>query len=191
METFLVSTGVVALAEIGDKTQLLALLLAARFRAPLAITAGILVATVANHAAAGLLGAFAVTLFEPDTVRYLLAASFIAIGAWVLVPDRLDAKVDPASRYGAFATTVVLFFLAEIGDKTQVATVVLAARHAALVAVVLGTTLGMLIANAPVVWAGDRFASRIPVRLVHVVAAVLFILMGIATLFPGLTGPLA
>ncbi len=150
MESFLVSTGIVTLAEMGDKTQLLALLLAARFRQPWPIVAGIFVATVANHALAGAVGAWVTTMLGPDALRWVLGGSFIAMALWMLIPDKLEDDAQPVTgRFGVFGTTVVAFFLAEMGDKTQVATVMLAAQYPSLVAVVIGTTLGMMLANAP------------------------------------------
>jgi len=182
MESLLVSTGLVALAEIGDKTQLLALLLAARFRKPLPIILGILAATLANHALAGALGAWLTSVLQPEALRWILGLSFIAMALWMLVPDTLD-DVNPAvTRFGVFGTTLVTFFLAEMGDKTQVATVALAARYSALWLVVLGTTLGMMIANVPAVLLGDRLSQRVPKRLVHGIAATLFAILGIAAL---------
>jgi putative Ca2+/H+ antiporter (TMEM165/GDT1 family) len=186
MEAFLVSAGVVALGEIGDKTQLLALLLSARFRKPLPIIAGILVATLANHALAGWLGNLAREALPPDLLRWIVALSFFAVALWALKPDTLEEKEPPASRWGVFGVTVVAFFLAEIGDKTQVATIVLAARFESLAAVVLGTTLGMLLANVPVVLLGKAASARIPFRAVRVVAALIFAALGVyALLAPG------
>ncbi len=184
MEAFLISTGIVALAEMGDKTQLLALVLAARFRKPWPIVAGILVATLANHAAAGALGAWIQTVVSPSTLRIVLGISFLLMAVWMLIPDKLDAdEAHKPPRFGVFGTTLVLFFLAEIGDKTQIATVMLAARFdAALSWVVLGTTLGMMIANAPAVWLGEKLTQRVPVRAVHLVSAVIFAGLGIAAL---------
>ena len=182
MQALLVSTGVVALAEIGDKTQLLAFVLAARFRRPWPIVAGILVATLANHAAAGALGVALAAWLGPAVLRWALGLGFLAMAAWILMPDRLDDADAGRTRGGAFATTLVAFFLAEMGDKTQIATVALAARFDALAQVVIGTTLGMLAANVPAVLVGDRLAHRMPVRLVHTIAAALFALLGIATL---------
>ncbi len=184
MEAFLISTGIVALAEMGDKTQLLALVLAARFRKPWPIVAGILVATLANHAAAGAVGAWIQTQIGPSVLRIVLGVSFLAMAAWMLIPDKLDDDAgDKAPRFGVFGTTLVLFFLAEIGDKTQIATVMLAARYeAALVWVVAGTTLGMMLANAPVVWLGEKVTRLVPLRAVHVVSAVIFAALGIAAL---------
>lgn len=182
MEAFLVSTGIVALAEIGDKTQLLALLLAAKFRRPAPIIAGILVATIANHSFAGALGSWITTVVAPETMRWVLGLSFIAMAAWALVPDKLDEGEARLAKYGVFVTTLIAFFLAEMGDKTQVATVALAAQYHAFVSVVAGTTLGMMIANVPAVLLGDRIADKMPVRLVHVIAAGLFALLGIAAL---------
>ncbi|MBI5460569.1 MAG: TMEM165/GDT1 family protein [Gammaproteobacteria bacterium] len=182
MEAFLISTGIVALAEIGDKTQLLAFILAAKFRKPLPIVAGILVATVANHSFAGALGAWITALLAPQTLRWILGLSFVAMAVWTLIPDEFDEDDAKLARLGIFGTTLVAFFLAEMGDKTQVATVALAAQYRAIVLVVAGTTLGMLIANVPAVLLGDRIAQRMPVRLVHGIAAGVFALLGIATL---------
>jgi putative Ca2+/H+ antiporter (TMEM165/GDT1 family) len=182
MEAFLISTGIVALAEIGDKTQLLAFILAAKFRKPLPIVAGIFVATVANHAFAGALGAWITTLAGPEIMRWVLGVSFIGMALWTLIPDKLDEDEAKLARFGVFGTTLVAFFLAEMGDKTQVATVALAAQYQAIVSVVAGTTLGMMIANVPAVLLGDRIAQRMPVRLVHAVAAAIFAVLGIATL---------
>ena len=182
MEAFLVSTGIVALAEIGDKTQLLSLLLAARFRKPWPIILGILVATLSNHALAGALGAWITTLIGKDALRWILGLSFIAMAAWILVPDKLDDDEAAQERYGVFGTTVIAFFLAEMGDKTQVATVALAAQYQALAAVVAGTTFGMMIANVPAVLLGDKAAKSLPLRLVHGVAAAIFALLGILAL---------
>ncbi len=182
MEAFLISTGIVALAEIGDKTQLLAFILAAKFRKPLPIVLGILVATVANHALAGALGSWITSLLEPETLRWILGISFIAMAVWTLIPDKFEEDDAKFVSYGVFGTTLVAFFLAEMGDKTQVATVALAAQYQALFAVVAGTTLGMMIANVPAVLLGDRIADRMPVRLVHAIAAAIFAILGVATL---------
>jgi len=183
VEAFLVSTGVVALAEIGDKTQLLAFVLAARFRRPWPIILGILAATLANHALAGALGTLIVSTVSPLALRWILGLSFLAMAVWTLVPDQLDADVRAQWRSaGAFVSTLVAFFLAEMGDKTQIATVGLAARYDAFVAVVAGTTLGMMIANVPAVIVGDRLADRMPVRLVHGIAAAIFALLGVLVL---------
>jgi Ca2+/H+ antiporter, TMEM165/GDT1 family len=182
MQAFLISTGIVALAEIGDKTQLLAFLLASRFRRPLPIIAGILVATLANHAVAGAAGAWLSSLAGPHILRWMLGLSFIAMAIWTLVPDKLDTEAENATRFGVFGTTLIAFFLAEMGDKTQVATIALAARYPSLLAVVAGTTCGMLLANVPAVLLGERIARRVPVRLVHGLAAALFAVLGILTL---------
>jgi putative Ca2+/H+ antiporter (TMEM165/GDT1 family) len=182
MEAFLVSTGIVALAEIGDKTQLLAFILAAKFRKPLPIVLGILVATLANHGMAGALGAWITSLMTPHTLRWVLGVSFIAMAAWTLIPDKFEEDDAKLARLGVFGTTLVAFFLAEMGDKTQVATVALAAQYQAFVAVVAGTTLGMMIANVPAVLLGDRIAHLIPVRVVHGIAALIFAVIGVATL---------
>ena len=179
MEAFLISTGVVALAEMGDKTQLLALVLAARFRKPWPIVFGILVATLVNHALAGAVGAWLTTVIGPDALRWILGVSFILMALWMLVPDKLDEDMAQQPRFGVFLTTVVVFFLAEMGDKTQIATVMLAARYPDyLVWVVAGTTFGMMLANAPVVWLGERITRRVPIRTVHLVSAALFAGMG-------------
>ena len=182
MDAFLVSTAIVALAEIGDKTQLLAFILAARFRRPWPIVLGILVATLANHAFAAAVGTWLTTLMGPHTLRWVLGLSFIAMAAWMLIPDKLDEDEARLPRLGVFGATLVAFFLAEMGDKTQVATVALAAQYQMLVAVVAGTTLGMMIANVPAVLLGDRIAARMPVKLVHGIAAAIFLGLGIATL---------
>ncbi len=183
MEAFLVSTGIVALAEIGDKTQLLSLLLAARFRKPWPIIFGILVATLANHALAGAVGAWVTTLVGKEALRWILGLSFIAMAAWILVPDKLDDDEATHERFGVFGTTVIAFFLAEMGDKTQVATMALAAQYPSLVAVVTGTTFGMMLANVPAVLVGDRAAKSLPLRLVHGIAALVFAILGVLALF--------
>ena len=182
MEAFLVSTGIVALAEIGDKTQLLAFVLAAKFRRPLPIIAAIFIATIANHAFAAAIGTWITGLLGPDTLRWVLGASFLAMAAWTLVPDKLDDEDTRLAGYGVFMTTLIAFFVAEMGDKTQVATVALAARYDALIAVVCGTTLGMMIANVPAVYLGDRIANRVSLKLVHGIAAAVFAVLGVATL---------
>jgi putative Ca2+/H+ antiporter (TMEM165/GDT1 family) len=183
MEAFLISTGIVALAEMGDKTQLLSLVLAARFRKPWPIVLGILVATLANHGLAGAVGSWVTTLLGPNVLRWVLGASFIAMAVWMLIPDKLDDEDgDSAPRMGVFLTTVVAFFLAEMGDKTQIATVMLAAQYSAWLAVVAGTTLGMMLANAPVVWLGDAITRRVPLRLVHLVSAAIFAVLGVIAL---------
>jgi putative Ca2+/H+ antiporter (TMEM165/GDT1 family) len=184
MEAFLVSTSIVALAEMGDKTQLLALVLAARFRKPWPIVWGIFVATVFNHALAGAAGAWITTLIGPQMLRWVLGVSFIAMAVWMLIPDKLeDGDTGEGPRWGVFGTTVVAFFLAEMGDKTQIATVMLAAQYNAYLWVVAGTTLGMMLANAPVVWLGERITRRIPLRTVHVVSAGIFLVLGILALW--------
>ena len=183
IEAWLVSIGIVALAEIGDKTQLLTLVLAARYRKPWPIVAGIFFATLVNHGIAGAVGAWLTRTIGPDAMRWVLGVSFIAMAAWMLVPDKLDED-DSAERRlgGVFLSTLVLFFLVEIGDKTQIATVALAARFDSLVAVVMGTTIGMLLANAPVAFFGEALSRRLPVRTVHVVAAVVFAALGVGVL---------
>ena len=186
MEAFLVSTGIVALAEMGDKTQLLSLVLAARFRKPWPIVLGILVATLANHGLAGAVGSWVTTVVGPDVLRWVLGVSFIAMAVWMLIPDKLDDDdSDNAPRMGVFFTTVVAFFLAEMGDKTQIATVMLAAQYNAWFMVVAGTTLGMMLANAPVVWLGERMTRLVPMRVVHVVSALVFAALGVVALVAG------
>jgi putative Ca2+/H+ antiporter (TMEM165/GDT1 family) len=183
MEAFLISTGVVALAEIGDKTQLLAFCLAARFRKPVPIILGILAATLVNHGIAGALGAWITSVLTPEILRWVLGAGFLGMAAWTLIPDKIDEEDStPGGRFGVFGATLIAFFLAEMGDKTQIATVAMAAHYAAPVVVVAGTTLGMLIADVPAVFVGDRLSRKIPMKLVHGTAAVMFALLGIATL---------
>ena len=183
MEAFLVSTGVVALGEMGDKTQLLAMLLAARFKKPTPIILGIFVATLANHALAGAVGSAVAQALGPDVLRWIIGLSFIAMAVWMLIPDKVDAEAAGASaRFGVFGTTALAFFLAEMGDKTQIATVALAARYEALAAVVAGTTLGMMLANVPAVFLGDTIARKVSMPLVHGVAALIFAVLGVLTL---------
>jgi putative Ca2+/H+ antiporter (TMEM165/GDT1 family) len=182
MEAFLVSTGIVAFAEIGDKTQLLAFVLAAKFRRPLPIIAAIFVATIANHAFAAAIGTWITSLLGPNVLRWVLGVSFIAMAAWTLVPDKIDDDDIPLARYGVFLTTLIAFFIAEMGDKTQVATVALAARYHSLLAVVCGTTFGMMLANVPAVYLGDKIANKVPLTLVHGIAALIFAALGVATL---------
>jgi putative Ca2+/H+ antiporter (TMEM165/GDT1 family) len=184
MEALFVSTGVVALAEIGDKTQLLAFLLAARFKKPLPIILGILVATVVNHGLAGALGAWITGAVSPEILRWVLGLSFLAMAAWTLIPDKIEEEeTQVALRFGVFGATLITFFLAEMGDKTQIATVAMTVHYAAPVLVVIGTTLGMLIADVPAVFIGDKLANKIPMKLVHGIAAGVFALLGLATLF--------
>ena len=184
MESLLVSTGVVALAEIGDKTQLLAFLLAARFKKPLPIILGILLATIVNHGLAGALGAWITATVSPQILRWVLGLSFIGMAIWTLIPDKIEEEeTQIAQRLGVFGATLVTFFLAEMGDKTQIATVAMAAHYAAPLMVVIGTTLGMLIADVPAVFVGERLAGRIPMKLVHGIAAAMFAALGVATLF--------
>ncbi|PUE55623.1 TMEM165/GDT1 family protein [Limnohabitans parvus] len=183
MESLLVSTGVVALAEIGDKTQLLAFILAARFKKPLPIIAGILVATIVNHGLAGALGAWITSAISPEVLRWVLGASFIGMAIWTMIPDEIEEdETQVAKRFGVFGATLVTFFLAEMGDKTQIATVAMAAHYASPVMVVIGTTLGMLIADVPAVFVGDKLANKIPMKLVHSIAAGVFAILGVATL---------
>ena len=183
LEAFLVSIGVVALGEIGDKTQLLALMLAARFRRPWPIIAGIFAATLANHALAGLVGSLLRGLLTPELLRWIVAASFFAVAIWALSPDKIDDDAHPpTSRWGVFGVTAVSFFLAEMGDKTQIATAVLAAKYSALPAVIAGTTLGMLIADVPVVLIGNLSAAKLPLKAIRIAAALMFVALGIYTL---------
>jgi Ca2+/H+ antiporter, TMEM165/GDT1 family len=183
MEALLVSTGVVALAEIGDKTQLLAFILASRFKKPLPIIMGILVATILNHGLAGALGAWITATISPDVLRWVLGLSFIGMAIWTLIPDKIgEEETQIAKRFGVFGATLITFFLAEMGDKTQIATVAMAAHYTTPIPVVVGTTLGMLIADVPAVFAGDKLATRIPMKLVHSIAAAVFATLGIATL---------
>ena len=183
MQSIFISTGVVTLAEIGDKTQLLAFILAARFKKPIPIIAGILIATLINHGLAGALGAWITSSLSPEVLRWALGASFIAMAAWTLIPDKVEENENQvASRYGVFGTTLLTFFLAEMGDKTQIATVALAAHFAQPFMVVIGTTLGMLIADIPAVFIGDRLAEKIPMKFVHAIAAAVFAALGVATL---------
>jgi putative Ca2+/H+ antiporter (TMEM165/GDT1 family) len=183
VEAFWVSTGVVALAEIGDKTQLLAFILAARFKKPAPIIAGIVLATLANHGLAGALGAWITAVVSPEVLRWVLGASFIGMAVWTLIPDEIeDKETQVAQRFGVFGATLITFFLAEMGDKTQIATVAMAAHYATPVIVVLGTTLGMLIADVPAVFVGNKLADKIPMKLVHAIAAGVFAVLGVATL---------
>jgi putative Ca2+/H+ antiporter (TMEM165/GDT1 family) len=182
MEALLVSTGIVALAEIGDKTQLLALVLAARFRKPVPIILGILVATLANHALAGAAGAWISALVGPTAMRWILGLSFIGMAIWTLIPDEYEDEQETTPRFGVFGTTLVAFFLLEMGDKTQIATVALAAKYSSLASVVAGTTLGMMIANVPAVLLGEVAAKKLPMRLVHGVVAVTFLALGVSVL---------
>ncbi len=178
LEDFLVSTGLVALAEVGDKTQLLALVLASRFRKPVPIILGILVATLVNHALAGAAGAWIAALIGPTAMRWILGLSFIAMAIWTLIPDRVEAEQQAAPRFGLFGTTLIAFFLLEMGDKTQIATVALAAKYESLLAVVTGTTLGMMLANVPAVLLGDVAARKLPIQAVRTAAAAIFLILG-------------
>ncbi|MBY4895712.1 TMEM165/GDT1 family protein [Cupriavidus sp. AU9028] len=186
MESLLVSTGIVALAEMGDKTQLLSLLLAARYRKPLPIIAGILIATLVNHGFAGAVGGWITEVVGQGLLRWILGLGFIAMGAWMLIPDKLDDAEQPKAAKGAWGvllTTIAAFFFAEMGDKTQIATVALAARFSTDVLwVVIGTTLGMMLANVPAVLLGERFAHRLPIKLVHRIAAAVFVVLGVLAL---------
>ena len=183
MESLYISTGVVALAEMGDKTQLLAFILAARFKKPVPIILGILAATLVNHGLAGALGAWITSVVSAETMRWVLGLSFIGMAVWTLIPDKIEEEETlVAQKLGVFGATLVTFFLAEMGDKTQIATVALAAHYAAPLMVVIGTTLGMLIADVPAVFVGNKFAAKIPMKLVHTIAAAIFAVMGVLTL---------
>lgn len=183
MEALLISTGVVALAEIGDKTQLLAFILAARFKKPLPIILGILCATLVNHGLAGAFGAWITSVVNPEVLRWVLALSFMGMALWTLIPDKIEEEeTQVAKRLGVFGATLVTFFLAEMGDKTQLATIALAAHYGAPLLVIAGTTLGMLLADVPAVFVGNKFAAKIPMKLVHMLAAGIFAVMGLLTL---------
>jgi Ca2+/H+ antiporter, TMEM165/GDT1 family len=183
MEALYISTGVVALAEMGDKTQLLAFILAARFKKPVPIILGILLATLVNHGLAGALGAWITSVVSPDAMRWVLGLSFIGMAIWTLIPDKIEEEeTQVAQKLGVFGATLITFFLAEMGDKTQIATVALAAHYGAPLLVVIGTTLGMLIADVPAVFVGNKFAAKIPMKLVHSIAAGIFAIMGVLTL---------
>ena len=185
MYEFLLSTAIVALAEMGDKTQLLALLLVARFRKPVPILLAILLATIINHGVSAVLGQWITTVLSPDTLIWILSIGFIAMAGWMLIPDQLDyesVSIKKWQKLGVFDATFVLFFLAEIGDKTQIATVALAARFDSIVWVMLGTTFGMMLANAPAVFIGDKLATKLPIALIHKIGAAIFLAIGVATL---------
>ncbi|WP_151725998.1 TMEM165/GDT1 family protein [Acinetobacter ursingii] len=185
MQEFLISTSVVALAEMGDKTQLLALLLAARFRKPVPILIAILLATTINHGLSAVLGQWLTTVLNPTVMVWVLAIGFIGMALWMLIPDKLDDETDSINkwqRFGVFGATFILFFLAEIGDKTQIATVALAARFDSVFWVMLGTTVGMMIANAPAVFIGNKMADLLPISLIHKIGAAIFLIVGISTL---------
>ena len=182
MSAFVISTGIVALAEIGDKTQLLAFILAAKFKKPIPIIFGILIATLVNHGLAGAIGEWLTSLATPQTMGLILGVSFIAMALWTLIPDKFDEADAKLAHFGIFGTTLVAFFLAEMGDKTQVATVALAAKYQTLLPVVAGTTLGMMIANVPAVFVGKQIAQKMPVKLVHSIAAAIFAVLGMVTL---------
>ncbi len=189
MQTFLISTGVVALAEMGDKTQLLSLILAAKYRRPWPICMGILVATIVNHGLAGAAGDLLAQWLTPQILHWTVVASLLGMGIWTLIPDRADEDAaERGSRHGVFVATIIAFFLAEMGDKTQIATVVLGAHYHPLWQVIAGTTTGMLLANVPVVWLGSRFAGRLPLRATRVAAALLFIALAAWTLAGGSQG---
>lgn len=183
MEALFISAGVVALAEIGDKTQLLSFILAARFKKPIPIIAGILVATLVNHGLAGALGAWITAVTSPEIMRWVLGGSFIGMAVWTLIPDKIEEETQVAKHLGVFSATIVTFFLAEMGDKTQIATVALAAHYGAPLMVIAGTTLGMLLADVPAVFVGSKFAAKIPMKLVHSIAAGVFAVMGLLTIF--------
>ncbi|MCF9033619.1 TMEM165/GDT1 family protein [Acinetobacter nectaris] len=185
MYAFLISVAVVALAEMGDKTQLLALLLAARFRKPVPILIAIVLATTINHGVSAVLGQWLTTVVSPTVMVWILATGFIVMAIWMLIPDKLDdgqESINQWQRFGVFGSTFILFFLAEIGDKTQIATVALSARFDSIWIVLLGTTIGMMIANAPAVFIGDRLAGRLPIALIHKIGAIIFLVVGVSTL---------
>ena len=185
MQEFLISTAIVALAEMGDKTQLLALLLAARFRKPVPILIAILAATLINHGLSAVLGQWITTVLSPEVLIWVLSLGFIGMAAWMLIPDELDDETDSINkwqRFGVFGATFVLFFLAEIGDKTQIATVALAARYDSIFWVMAGTTVGMMLANAPAVFVGNKLANKLPISLIHKIGAVIFLIIGVSTL---------
>ena len=182
MHAFLVSTGIVALSEMGDKTQLLALLLATRFRKPIPIIAGIFISTIINHLGAGALGDWLMHTVGANILHWIVGLSFLGMAAWVLIPDKLDETAPAVSSHGIFITTIIAFFLAEMGDKTQIATVALAAHYGSLIPVVAGTTLGIMIADVPAVWFGDWVIKHVPIRAVHITAAVIFAILGLVTL---------
>ena len=185
MEAILICTGIVALGEMGDKTQLLAIILAATFRKPWPIIAGIFVATILNHAAAGAVGGWISQALGPDVLRWVIGASFLAMAIWMLIPDKIDdAAAETKHKFGAFGTSTITFFLAEMGDKTQIATVALAARYPDQVPlVVIGTTLGMMVANVPAVFLGEKIAQKFSMKLIHGISATIFIVLGVLTLF--------
>ncbi|HKE96317.1 MAG TPA: TMEM165/GDT1 family protein [Povalibacter sp.] len=185
MEALLISAGVVALAEIGDKTQLLALVLAAKYRKPVPIILGILVATLLNHALAGVAGAALAAAVGPVAMRWILGLSFIGMAVWTLIPDQYEEQSARPPRFGIFGATTLAFFLLEMGDKTQIATVALAARFPSLLAVIAGTTLGMMLANVPAVLLGEAAAKKLPMRLVHGIAAAIFLVLGVMVLLNG------
>jgi Ca2+/H+ antiporter, TMEM165/GDT1 family len=183
MEALLTSMGVVALAEIGDKTQLLAFVLAARFKKPIPIIAAIFCATVVNHGLAGALGAWITSMLTPDVLRWVLGVSFLGMAVWTMIPDKIEEEESQVAKHlGVFGATLVTFFLAEMGDKTQIATIAMAAHFSSPLIVVIGTTLGMLIADVPAVFVGDRFSKKIPMKLVHSIAAIMFAVMGVLAL---------
>ena len=177
--TILVSTGIVTLAEMGDKTQLLAFLLAAKFKKPVPIILGILFATILNHGLAGLLGTWITHLLSPEVLRWVLGSSFIGMALWTMVPDKIDDEASLGLKSGVFMTTLITFFLAEMGDKTQVATVAMAAHYPSPMMVVIGTTLGMMLADVPAVFLGNTFAKKLPLKLIHSIAAAIFFVMGV------------
>jgi putative Ca2+/H+ antiporter (TMEM165/GDT1 family) len=180
MQSFLVSTSVVGLAEIGDKSQLLSLVLAARYRTAIPIILGVLTATLINHAASGALGAWRSSMLSPGILNWAVVASFAVMAAWILIPDKLDDADAVSTKHpmGVFGATALTFFLAEMGDKTQVVTIALAARFHEFYGVVAGTTLGMMLANVPVIYLGHKFADRLPTKAVHILAAIIFVVLG-------------
>ena len=189
LEPFLVSTGLVAVAEIGDKTQLLAIMLAARFRRPIPIILGILAATVLNHGLAATLGFVVARYLSGPAFQVLVGVGFVAMAAWALIPDKDDEGAANRTAGGVFLTTLVAFFLVEIGDKTQIATTLLAARFHEIFIVTVGTTLGMMLANAPAVFLGEAATRVVPLRYVRIAAAVVFALIGLSVLFAAFLKP--
>lgn len=184
MNAFLISIGIVAVAEIGDKTQLLAFILATRFKKPIPIILGIFTATLINHALAGAVGLWITKIVSPDILRWILGVSFIGMAIWTLIPDKIEQETKQLGKsLGVFGATFITFFLAEMGDKTQLATIALTAHYGTPLLVIAGTTLGMLLADVPAVLIGNQFAEKIPMKLIHLVAAIVFFLFGLTTLF--------
>jgi Ca2+/H+ antiporter, TMEM165/GDT1 family len=188
LQSFLISVGLVALAEMGDKTQLLSLMLAARFRKPVPIILGILAATLANHAFAGAIGAWVSKMIGVTILSWILAASFVAMAIWILIPDKSDDLKETTNRFGIFGTTFIAFFFAEMGDKTQVATVALAAQYPSLFWVVAGTTVGMMIANIPAIYIGDKMSQKLPLKPIRIIASCLFLVLAVLAVLKARVG---